>query len=806
VGRLTTPTLARPGPADPRQAVRRTPAPSRARAFRDFQVPLRIVAALATFYTALCLGNLFNGISWWLWPCAGAIVVAAFVGELGQRLRIPAAAMPLLFVVFGWIYVIPAAARGSADLAGAKLIPSGATFDALRALVDSATTDIRSLTVPVPERPGFLLLTVAGVFLIAALVDYIAIWLTAPAVAGIPLLALLAVPAALATRGVGLLAFIASCVSYLLLLFLSGRRGMARWARLPAAAAPRFRRVTGASGRRIGAVALVAALAVPLLVPRYGGFAHHHGGAGGGSATVIEPVVTLAQQLHQQNEEPLLTVRTNNPEYLRLTALEYFDGKRFTLGSLSAGSKARVSRGLPKVTGGTSIQVKQTITVEPTLKQRYLPLAYQPTAIVVSGDWRLSSRTFTIFSAKTDTSGATYTVTSQVATPSVDELRKQSAGDLPSNVSPDIELPSGLPVEIARLTTKLTAGLTTEYDKAAAIQSYFRGPDYTYDLTGAPTGDDALLKFLTTDKRGYCEQFASAMVVLARQAGIPARVAVGFTPGVQQADGSWLVTNHDAHSWPEVWFPQAGWVRFEPTPRDASTSPPAYTTAPVDPKVTPAPSASATASASSTPSAAPTSAAASHSKGPTTPVTTNGGSSSSGLGAILAWGLGTLAVVGLLLVPAGIRLSRRRRRLEAASSGDPQQAWREIVDTALDLGLDLAATLSPQRAVERLRATASGNHVMPQVSYDVFSGVARAEQLWRYAPAGDPAASDPTAGGCDLPDLASRMRVALGAWERSQGRRARLAALLLPRSLAAGLRGTGGGFSSDDSVDTSAAH
>jgi hypothetical protein len=83
--------------------VRRTPAPSRARAFRDFQVPLRIVAALATFCTALCLGNLFNGISWWLWPCAGAIVVAAFVGELGQRLRIPAAAMPLLFVVFGWI-------------------------------------------------------------------------------------------------------------------------------------------------------------------------------------------------------------------------------------------------------------------------------------------------------------------------------------------------------------------------------------------------------------------------------------------------------------------------------------------------------------------------------------------------------------------------------------------------------------------------------------------------------------------------------------------------------------------------------
>ena len=764
-------------------------------------MPLRIMAALATFCTALCLGNLFDGVSWWLWPCAGAIIVAALVGALGQRLRIPAGAMPLLFVVFGWLYVIPVAARGSGDLAGASLIPSGATFDALRALVDSATTDIRSLTVPVPDRPGFLLLTVAGVFLIGALVDYVAIWLTVPAVAGLPLLALLAVPAALVSRGVGLLAFIASCVSYLLLVFLSARRGMERWARLPAGAAPRFRRVTGASGRRIGAVALVAALAIPLLIPRYSGFAHHHGGAGGGSATVIEPVVTLAQQLHQQDEEPLLTVRTNDPEYLRLTALEHFDGQRFTLGSLSAGSNARVSRGLPAVTGGPSIQVKQTITVEPTLKQRYLPLAYQPTAITVSGDWRLSSRTFTIFSAKTDTAGATYTVTSQVATPSADELRRQSAGELPANVAPDLELPSNLPVEIAQKANTLTAGLTTEYDKVAAIQAYFRGPDYTYDLTGAPTGSDALLKFLTTDKRGYCEQFAGAMVVLARQAGIPARVAVGFTPGVRQSDGSWLITNHDAHSWPEVWFPQAGWVRFEPTPRDASTIPPSYSTAPVDPKVTPTPSASAAPSASATPAAVPTGAAVRKSTGPTAAITANGGSGGNGLGAIVAWALGALAVVGLLLIPAGIRRGRRRRRLEAAASGDPRQAWREIVDTALDLGLDLAATLTPQRALDRLRQASSGGPVMPQVSYDVFSDVAGAEQLRRYAAAGDPAA-----GERNLPDLAGRMKVALRAWERAQGRQVWLAALLVPRSLAAGLRGTGGGFSSDDSVETSAAH
>ena len=800
---MTTPTLARPGPANAPQLPGSKQPTSKTPAKSGIAPPIRILAALATFCTTLCLGNLFDGINWWLWPCAGAIVVAAFIGELGRRLRIGVVAMPLTYLILGWVYVIPVAARGSGDQVGASLLPSGSTFSTLRSMVDSASSDIRSLTVPVPDRPGFLLLTVAGVFLIAALVDFAAVGLGVPAVAGLPLLALLAVPSVLVTRGVGLLPFIASCAAFLLLIFASGQRSMARWARLPAGAVPRFRRVTGASGRRIGAIALVAALAIPLLIPRYSGLAHHHGaGGGGGSATVIEPVVTLAQQLHQQAEEPLLTVRTDTPEYLRLTALEHFDGQQFTLGSLSAGRDAQVSRGLPKVTGGSSIQVKQTITVEPTLKQRYLPLAYQPTSIKVSGDWRLSSRTFTIFSAKNDTSGATYTVTSQVANPTAAQLREQSADVLPTSVAPDIALPSNLPAEIGQKSSQITAGLTTEYDKAAAIQAYFRSSDYTYDLNGAPTGSNALLKFLTTDKRGYCEQFAGAMVVLAREAGIPARVAVGFTPGIQQADGSWLITNHDAHSWPEIWFPQAGWVRFEPTPRDESTTPPAYTNAPATPTASPTASASATPSVSAAPSAAATRAQASASSGAAAITTTTGGHGGSGLAAVLAWVFGSLAVAGLLLIPAMVRRVRRRRRLSAAADGAIQQAWQEIIDTAVDLGLDLAATLSPQRAVDRLRQATSDERPMPPVTFEVFSDVAGAEQLSRYAPTGAAGGAD---GGAGLPDLARRMHVALRAWERSRGRRARLAALLLPRSLTSGLRLIGG-FSSDDSVETSAAH
>jgi transglutaminase-like putative cysteine protease len=797
---LSTPTLQRSGRPDARPAsqARWNPAPPKPRTepARHPEVPIRVIAGLATFCTSLCLGNLFDGVNWWLWPCTGAIVVAGLVGELGRRMRLPAVAMPLFYLVVGWVYVISVAARGSADQPGAGLNPSHATFEALQALVQSATHDIRSLVVPVPDRPGFLLLTVTGVFVVAALVDFVAVWLAAPAVAGIPLLALLAVPAALVTRGVGLLAFVASCAMYLVLLFVSGRRDLARWARLPAGGAPRFRRATAASGRRIGAVALVGALVIPILIPRYSGFAHHHGG-GGGSATVVEPVVTLSQQLHDADETPLITVQTANPEYLRLTALEHFDGETFTLGKLSEGRDARVSEGLPKVDASSSIQVKQTITVDPKLRQRYLPLAYEPTGIKVDGDWRLSKQTYTVFSAKTDTGGATYTVTSEVPTPTIAELRKESAGQVPSSIAPDLALPSDLPGVVAQLTDRLTAGLTTEYDKAVAIQAYFRGPDYTYDLAGAPTGPDALLQFLTTDKRGYCQQFAGAMVVLARQAGIPARVAIGFTPGEQQQDGNWVITNQDAHAWPELWFPQAGWVRFEPTPRNSSTLPPAYTTPPVDPGVTPTPSASASANANPTPTAGPSSSTAGKSAAPAAATGSAGGGGGSSLGVALAAVFGSLAAVGLLLIPAVVRRRRRSRRLAAAAKGDSDAAWQEIVDTALDLGLTLSASLTPQRALERIRrGPATGTPLIPEVSYQVFADVARAEQLSRYSPGGGPA----------LPDLASRMTTALGAWQRWQSWPVRASALLAPRSLRAGFRGSGGSFSSDDSVEASPAH
>ncbi len=347
-----------------------------------------------------------------------------------------------------------------------------------------------------------------------------------------------------------------------------------------------------------------------------------------------------------------------------------------------------------------------------------------------------------------------------------------------------MQLPGNIPTDIQALSDTLTAGSTTEYDKAAAIQAYLRGPLFTYDLNGAPTGNNALEDFLFNDRRGYCEQFAAAMVVLARQAGIPARVAVGFTPGTQQADGSWLVTNHDAHSWPEIWFPQAGWVRFEPTKRDTSTDPPGYTFAPTPSPTDPAPSASASATPSSSASAATSQPTAGRSAQAT--VSAGGGSGGGSAGRIVGWSAGAVALVSLLLAPVTVRQRRRRLRLASSSNGSSTaQRWREIVDTAIDLGLEIPATLTPRRTVQHWSRLPGSSGQMPESSYTVLMEAAYAEELKRYAgnDVSGASAAGETVGDGKAAAGSGRLLTALSDWERSHGVWAHLRALLAPRSL-----------------------
>jgi len=129
-----------------------------------------------------------------------------------------------------------------------------------------------------------------------------------------------------------------------------------------------------------------------------------------------------------------------------------------------------------------------------------------------------------------------------------------------------LALPETLPLRVRSLALDLTAAQPTPYDRALAIESYLRTIPYTLDLPSPPSDRDLVDYFLFDLKRGFCDYDASAMVVLARAAGLPARLVVGFASGTYVPEQArFVVTEADAHAWAEVYFPNFGWVEFEPT-------------------------------------------------------------------------------------------------------------------------------------------------------------------------------------------------------------------------------------------------
>ncbi len=136
-----------------------------------------------------------------------------------------------------------------------------------------------------------------------------------------------------------------------------------------------------------------------------------------------------------------------------------------------------------------------------------------------------------------------------------------------------LQLPE-LDPRIKQLAQDITAHATTPYDKAESIELYLKTHyNYTLDLLGNP-GDDPLAYFLFVGRAGHCEYFASAMAVMLREVGVPARYAIGFLPGeFNDIGGDYIIRASDAHAWVEVYFPGYGWITFDPTPGGGVTHP-----------------------------------------------------------------------------------------------------------------------------------------------------------------------------------------------------------------------------------------
>jgi hypothetical protein len=215
---------------------------------------------------------------------------------------------------------------------------------------------------------------------------------------------------------------------------------------------------------------------------------------------------------------------------------------------------------------------------------------------------------------------------------------------------------------------------------------------------------DVIAAFLK-QKAGYCIHFASAMAVMARSLGIPSRVAVGFLPGTElpdKIDGrtAYTVTSHNLHAWPELYFEGIGWARFEPTASRGDVPSYADLTSPGVP--TPVNTSNpAVPSPTASPSAAPTRRFADQFQGQ------NGSSASATSQANgWLWLLIAAAVAGVLaLVPAATRFASRRRRLRLLRGGRSTalEAWREVLQSANDLGIRIPETATPRDAAVLLR-------------------------------------------------------------------------------------------------------
>jgi transglutaminase-like putative cysteine protease len=314
------------------------------------------------------------------------------------------------------------------------------------------------------------------------------------------------------------------------------------------------------------------------------------------------------------------------------------------------------------------------------------------------------------------------------------------------------DVPADVPPIVRELAVEVTQDATTRFEKAVALQNWFREDGgFTYSLaTAEGSGYDALVSFLSDGpggRTGYCEQFASAMAVMARLLGIPARVAIGFLHPQPAGPDTWIYSSDDMHAWPELYFDGAGWVRFEPTPAGRADEVPSYTvisrnptTEETDPAV---------------PSGNPATLLPSNRPTEERPESTGAGPNiDRGNGPWLPLGGAGVAVVvigALLLLPRVLRRRRRDRRLAA---GDPEQAWAEIRDFAIDLGVPWPAGRSP-RATRNLLVDHLGTPLGPQTAdrpahgptiapaaVDALDRLVLALELLRYARPGtvaDPA-------------------------------------------------------------------
>jgi transglutaminase-like putative cysteine protease len=348
------------------------------------------------------------------------------------------------------------------------------------------------------------------------------------------------------------------------------------------------------AGTPVPGLVVVAALAAGVLGPLLPGAQstaaipwHSTGGSnsnkGGGHAQTSGPVrvndlVEMTQSEINNAHEVLFRVYGASPTREVLALLDRFNGDQWypinkgdfrrlpEFTSSIADLEAHPEKETVFKNGGIVTQVVQNIN----LAGSSLPVPGPVLATNGIGPTTMRGTDGPVDALSPLASNSTYAVRAVLPPPA--DVAEEFVGSGPGSLGPgyDLELPQPVPLEIVNLALGIVGNDHTELGKATDIVNYLTSSLFKYQLpTTVPTdkniGYSELQNFLFSERTGYCQQFAGAFAVLAREVGLPTRIAVGFLPG-RQSKGSWIVTGSDVHAWPQVYFPGTGWIDFEPTP------------------------------------------------------------------------------------------------------------------------------------------------------------------------------------------------------------------------------------------------
>ncbi|WP_026486744.1 transglutaminase family protein [Caldanaerobius polysaccharolyticus] len=292
--------------------------------------------------------------------------------------------------------------------------------------------------------------------------------------------------------------------------------------------------------------------------------------AGVGFTGFTEGAQWLGGPAVSDNGVALYVKTTADTLYLRGGVYDMYDGKRWA----KSGERwvdvqdGFIPKAYSKGVKGRNITVD---IMQGPWSTRVLFTVLQPVYVKTPGGAIESDEDLQLRYSRRVSSGFKYTFTAFQPDVDPNAMRAYTSMEVPDSMKRYLQLPDELPQRVKDLALKITEGYKTPFDKALAIEAYLRQYEYNLDVPSTPASRDFTDYFLFELKKGYCTYYASAMAVMLRCVGIPARYVTGFiyraSDSGESAQGGYkAVTDAAAHAWVEAYFPGYGWVNFEPTP------------------------------------------------------------------------------------------------------------------------------------------------------------------------------------------------------------------------------------------------